>query len=328
VTGLKLRAFAWQNEEGSGANVQRAAGEGVIRRGRLRLLLIAVPAVLICLSVAGWFSVRNSTLVAVEQVKVVGLAGHYDKNARDAVVAEARSMTTMNFDSQKVREAASQFVDVAGVEVQTHFPHGATIRLAVRRPVLVARVAGRTVTLSQSGEVMTPARSVAGLPRIDSAGTISDGRVSGGHALEAARLLGAAPDVLLRKVATVDWGRLGIVVTLTNGPRLYFGDASSAARKWKDAATVLAAPASRGAAYLDLRVPGRVALGGLGGAPPPAASGATVEGASAVPTEQAPVQSSEPSSSQQTAGEAAPTPAPAPAPTQPPGSVGGAAPGT
>lgn len=305
--------------------MRRAGGENIIR-GRLRLLLAAALACLLCLAAATWLLVRNSSLVAVEEVRVVGLSGHYDKNARAAVVEEARAMTTMNFDEQRVREAASQFVDVAGVEVETHLPHRATIRLTVRRPVVVARVSGRTVTLSQSGEVMTPARTTVGLPKIDVPGTIVDGRVSGGRAGEAAHLLGAAPDVLLRRVSSVTWGRLGIVVALRNGPRLYFGDARSAGRKWDGAAAVLAAAASRGAAYLDLRVPGRVALGGLGGAPAPAPTGAAEDPATEPAPAQAPAPAPAPAAEPQTTGEA-PPPAPSPTAPQQTGSAGGAAPG-
>ena len=53
--------------------------------------------VLIAVLAGSWLLVRNSSLVAVRDVKVVGLSGYYDKQARSAVVAEAMQMTTMNF---------------------------------------------------------------------------------------------------------------------------------------------------------------------------------------------------------------------------------------
>jgi hypothetical protein len=133
--------------------------------------------------------------------------------------------------------------------------------------VLVARLNGRTVTLSQTGEVIAAPQSIAGLPHIEASGSIDGNRVTGGKALEAATLLGAAPDVLLRKVDKVRWGRFGMVVSLEKGPDLYFGDGTAARKKWRDVAAVLASPKSQGAAYLDLRIPGRPAVGGLGGAP-------------------------------------------------------------
>ncbi|MGH2958090.1 MAG: hypothetical protein ACRDKE_00680 [Solirubrobacterales bacterium] len=229
---------------------------------------LLISLLILAAIVAGSFMlVRDSSLVQVQEVKVVGLSGHYDKQARSAVVSEAMQMTTMNFDAERVQEAAAGFVDVAGVTVETDFPHGATIYLDVRRPVLVARLNGRTVTLSQEGEVITTATSVAGLPKIEASGEIVNNRVSGGKALAAARLLGAAPDVLMRKVNAIKWGKFGIVVSMAKGPDLYFGTSEDAKLKWRDAATVLASGAASGASYLDLRVPGRPAVGGLGAAP-------------------------------------------------------------
>ena len=59
-------------------------------------------------------------------------------------------------------------------------------------------------------------------------------------------------------------GPRGLIVDLRDGPELVFGSGSDAARKWAAAVRVLADPSSAGAIYLDLRVPERVAAGGLG----------------------------------------------------------------
>ncbi|MFT4048649.1 MAG: cell division protein FtsQ/DivIB [Solirubrobacterales bacterium] len=261
---------------------------GVPSRRPSRIGLLAALLVLAVVLAGAWLLVRNSSLVAVQQVKIVGLSGYYDKDARAAVVDEAMQMTTMNFDDARVEQAAAQFVDVAGVHVETDFPHGATIRFDVRRPVLIARINGRAVTLSQAGEIINPTHAVAGLPKIETVGRIADDHVVSGRALQAVKVLGAAPDVLLRKVDKIDWGKLGIVVSLRGGPDLYFGTEDDAAAKWRDAATVLASEQSRGAAYLDLRVPGRTAVGGLGGAPLPEATNvstdSTTDGAAATTT--------------------------------------------
>lgn len=291
--------------------------------------VVIAALVLAAVIIGSFLLVRNSPLVAVNEVKIVGLSGYYERDARAAVVAEATQMTTMNFDAARVQEAASEFVDVAGVRVETDFPHGATIHVDVRRPVLVARLNGRTVTLSQSGEVIESPKSIAGLPQIEASSPLVGNRVTGGKALEAATVLGAAPDVLLRKVDTVRWGRLGIVVALEKGPDLYFGDAEDARRKWRDAAAVLASTQARGAAYLDLRIVGRPAVGGLGGAPKAEATeissmhGATTTAAptaAAAPTQvpatqpQAPVVT-QPQQAPATQAPAAPAPAPAPVQT-------------
>lgn len=298
---------------------------------RMRIVLATV--ILLLVIAGSWLLVRNSSLVAVQQVKVVGLSGYYEKDARSAVVSEAMQMTTMNFDSAKIEEAAAQFVDVAGVHVETDFPHGAVIRVDVRRPVVVARLNGRTVTLSQTGEVIAAPQSIAGLPHIEASGSVTGNRVTGGKALEAATLLGAAPDVLLRKVDKVRWGKFGIVVELEKGVDLYFGDGADARRKWRDVAAVLASSSSRGAAYIDLRVAGRPAIGGLGGAPlaKSTAVSADATGAdAATATDSTATDTATPTSSapQQAAPTQTQTGAQAPAQTQQqtPASAGGAGP--
>ena len=48
-----------------------------------------------------------------------------------------------------------------------------------------------------------------------------------------------------------------------NGPELVFGDGEQREQKWAAAARVLAEISAQGATYLDLRIPGRVAAGGL-----------------------------------------------------------------
>ncbi|MBI2691802.1 MAG: hypothetical protein HYX29_07665 [Solirubrobacterales bacterium] len=303
-----------------------------LRKPSRRTLLVSI-LILGAIVAAGFMLVRNSSLVEVREVKVVGLSGYYDKQARSAVVAEAMQMTTMNFSAERVQEAAAGFVDVAGVSVETDFPHGATIYVDVRKPVLVARLNGRTVTLSQEGEVISTARSVAGLPKVEASGTVVNNRVTGGRALSAARLLGAAPDVLLRQVDEIKWGRFGIVVSMAKGTDLYFGTSADAKLKWRDAATVLASDAATGASYLDLRVPGRPAIGGLGAAPStitgqPIVKAPTDDAEAIVPSAgatapEAPVQTPVPTT--QTAPQPQ-APAAIPTPQAPAGSAGGAAP--
>jgi cell division protein FtsQ len=55
-----------------------------------------------------------------------------------------------------------------------------------------------------------------------------------------------------------------MMLALRDGPDLIFGTRDDARRKWLAAARVLADQRAAGATYLDVRVPGRVAAGGLG----------------------------------------------------------------
>jgi cell division septal protein FtsQ len=216
---------------------------------------------------AGLFMlVRNTPLVEVREVAVTGLSEDYDESTRSAVIDEARNMTTLNFSVDRIKEAAAEFADVSSVEVTRHIPHGVSIDVQIRRPVLLARVSGKTVLLAQTGEVMDVRYAAPGLPKLDVTGRVVDGRLAGGKGLSAVKVLGAAPQALMAKVKNIRFGKLGVVVGMDGGLDLYFGSAKGATRKWQDAATVLASGKASGAAYLDLRVPGRVAIGGLGGA--------------------------------------------------------------
>ena len=50
---------------------------------------------------------------------------------------------------------------------------------------------------------------------------------------------------------------------LRDGPELIFGEATRVRAKWVAATRVLADPDSQGATYIDVRLPGRPAAGGL-----------------------------------------------------------------
>lgn len=238
------------------------------RRGRPQSWKLALVALLaIAVAIGSWALLRNSSFVKVEQVRVVGLGGHYDEPAREALVNELKRMTTMNVDEASLRSVLANYVDINDLRVETDFPHAATVYVDVRRAVVVAKINGRTVALSAEGEIIEGARGLSLLPRIDVGGTISGARVTDGKAVGAARVLGAAPDVFLRKVDAVEWGGRGLTITLDKGLVLYFGTSADAREKWRDVSTVLASGKADGATYLDLRAPGRPSIGGLGASP-------------------------------------------------------------
>ncbi|MFY9265542.1 MAG: cell division protein FtsQ/DivIB, partial [Solirubrobacterales bacterium] len=238
-------------------------------RGRRpgRGVIFAIVATLLVLASASLLLIRDSSLVAVEEVRVVGLSGYYDRAARRALVAEAKTMTTINVDDGELAATAGEFVDVAGVRVESDLPHGLTIYVDVRRAVAAAKVGGRVVMLTGSGLILDQARRSADLPVLDIPGPVAGGRVTDARSRGALVLLGAAPDLLLRRVESVGRGRDGIVLTLDKGVKLIFGTSADAAAKWAAASAVLADRSAKGVEYIDLRVPERPAIGGLGAAP-------------------------------------------------------------
>ena len=131
---------------------------------------------------------------------------------------------------------------------------------------------------------------------------------------------------------------------MRDGPELIFGDATRARAKWIAATRVLADPEAEGASYIDVRLPGRPAAGGLPAgtvapvapagmadtAPPAGTTGvdpATEQLAPTVPNgDPATAEPNAPATAQPTAPAPAPQSAePAPAPTDSTG-AGGASP--
>jgi cell division protein FtsQ len=151
--------------------------------------------------------------------------------------------------------------------VQTDFPHKLSIEVLEHRPVAALDVDGRRVPVSGGGIVLTGVQADRDLPSIRRDTTPADGRVTDRRTRDALAVAAAAPEPLLRRSDRLYWGEDGLTLDLRDGPPLVFGTPDDAGSKWTAAARVLAEPSAAGATYLDLRVTGRVAAGGLGPVP-------------------------------------------------------------
>lgn len=205
---------------------------------------------------------RDSSLVAVSHVTVVGASGPDAGPIRAALTTAARDMTTMDVHVGELRTAVARYPLVKDVEVRTHFPHGLTIVVHERLPVGSVLADGRHVPVAADGTLL---RSIAvpNLPIVPVAAPPGGDRLSDRRALGAVAVLAAAPAVLRARITRVFVGPHGLTAQLRDGPSLYFGPARRLTAKWVAAARVLADVTSRGAAYIDLRVPERPAASGL-----------------------------------------------------------------
>jgi cell division protein FtsQ len=248
------------------------AGRRTARRGlalpslsarmRRRLLLL----VALCLLVAGsyQFWLRESALVAVEDVQVVGLTTKDAKRVRGALEIAARSMTTLHVRHERLDQAIAPYPVVRALDVSADFPHGLRIRVIEHHPAALADLGDREVAVARDGTLLTGLPVEGRLPRIEAQGAVEGERLSGRAALAAARVAGAAPSPLRRRLEAVGTRRDdGLVVKLLEGPELIFGAAAGVEAKWIAAARVLADPDAKGATYVDVRLPGRPAAGGL-----------------------------------------------------------------
>ena len=229
---------------------------------RGRLILVAIVAGALAITYFAWF--RHSSFVAVEHVKVEGVSTPDRDRITAALTDSAEGMTTLDVDTNRLASAVSGFPNVASVTADPSFPHGLTVHVTERAPVLVVSAGHHRRTPVAADGSLLPGVEVDGstLPvlRVDDAP--ASGRLQG-EALDEARAMGTAPPSLRPLVEGAATSRdYGIVVTLHPGIDLRFGPASRSEAKWAAAAAVLADPKVTSLEYVDVRVPSRPAIGG------------------------------------------------------------------
>jgi cell division protein FtsQ len=259
------------------------------RSGTRRLLRRLVPGprllvalvVLALLAGGGWLWLRDSSLVGVRRVQIVGLTGPDAARIRTALRAAALNMSTLHVRLDALRSAVEPFPVVKSIRAYAHPPHALRIEVVEQVPVARADFGGRSVPIAPDGTVLPASLGTAGLPALPGSGNPGAGRLTSPSVLRAVALLAAAPPDLRARVGRVTFSRAhGLVVLLRHRAALYFGGAVRLAAKWAAAAAVLADRDSSGARYIDLRIPERPAAGGL---VPAAVATAPTPGASPVP---------------------------------------------
>ena len=215
------------------------------------------------LATGGWLWLRDSSLVAVTAVRVSGATTSDEARIRSALDSAARDMTTLHVREEVLLDVVSRFPSVAGLEVEKDFPHRLSIRVLEHRPVAALDVNGNLTPVSGGGIVLTGVEADDDLPTIRRE-QLPGRRVEDPRTRAALAIAAEAPHRLLSRGERLWWGPEGLTMELRDGPPLVFGTRDDAAAKWAAAARVLAEPSAAGATYLDLRVPGRVAAGGLG----------------------------------------------------------------
>ena len=247
------------------------------RRGRIRVLrrravvigLLAVAALALYML---WF--RNSSLVAVKTVRIEGTGTEpIEKRLDKALRKTGLEMTTLHVREAALADAARPFPLVEAVSADPSFPSTLTIKVTERRPVALIGDGSDAVAVAGDGTIL---RGVAAehlhLPRLPLSSPPKRERLDGSMLVQA-EVLGAAPGALLRQVEDSFSADAGAGVTLNGGVQLIFGDATHAGPKWRAAAAVLSDPELGPLDYVDLTVPGRPAVGGVGHSPPPLGSG-------------------------------------------------------
>jgi cell division protein FtsQ len=223
------------------------------------VLVVAVFALLLILAYMIWL--RNSSLVAVNQVEVEGVTADRER-VTAALVEAGDGMTTLHIRDDELRDAVAGFPTVASVSADADLPHGLTITVTERPPVATAKVDGAQVAVSEDGYLLRGLGfDPKELPSLDP-GSVSGPRL-GTEGSSQAAILGAAPEEIRDRLQSATWDvdRGGVVVDLDGAPELRFGDGEGAEDKWKAVAAVLSDPELGSSSYVDVSVPERPVSG-------------------------------------------------------------------
>ena len=208
-----------------------------------------------------WF--RDSSFVAIDEVEVTGLSSRDAPRVRAALESAARDMTTLHLSRERLQAAVSPWPVVHDLRVVTDFPNAVRIEAVERQPVALVGSAGDRVPVAADGTVLRGLRGTPSLPAVDLRGRPGGDRLGAGATLTLVEVAGAAPPSLLARQKVVRRGERGLVVEMRRGPDVVFGSPSRLRAKWAAATAVLADRTSRGAAYVDVRLPDRPVAGGL-----------------------------------------------------------------
>ncbi len=226
-----------------------------LRRPPRTLAFLALG--LVALAALYHFYIRDSAIVGVSHVKVEGI----DRTAPGAsrlqaqLEEAAKSMTTLHVRPEVLEQAVAGNPLVESVSAKASFPHSMTVTIVERHPAGILGDGSDAVVMASDGVKLTG---------ID-AGALKLPSISPEHAKDVAKVLGAAPHGFVRYTESGNYSADdGIVVELTNGIDLLFGNSDQAAEKWKSAASVLADPDLTALDYVDLTAPTRPAVGGTG----------------------------------------------------------------
>ena len=176
-----------------------------------------------------WF--RHSSFVAVENVKVEGVSSTDRAPVTAALTDAAKGMSTLDLDASKLASAVSGFPTVASVTADASFPHGLTVHVTERTPVLAASDGDHQVAVAADGSLL-PGVEVTGnhLPVLEVDQLPPSGRLGRGRSTmrtRSRRRPRALAPLIDGVSSTHDYG---VVITLHGGIALRFGSASKSTR--------------------------------------------------------------------------------------------------
>jgi cell division protein FtsQ len=231
------------------------------RRVGVRVRLLVAAVAMLALLGGAWLWMRDSSLVAVRDVRITGVTGPDAARIRSVLTLAARNMTTLDVHVGQLRTAVAPYPVVKDLRISTQFPHGMRIRVIEDLPVGALVSGGRSVAASGDGTLLHDVAS-GSLPAIPVSSLPGGSEVTDPTTLEALALLADTPRRMAARIGQVTHVPAhGLTVELRSGPSIYFGDDSDLDAKWVAATEVLADPSSAGATYIDVTDPARPVAG-------------------------------------------------------------------
>jgi cell division protein FtsQ len=222
---------------------------------------VAIAVLALATVGGGWLWVRDSPLVAANDLTITGLTGPDAPAIRHALTDATSDMTTLHVRLDALRTAVAPYPAVKGIRVQTHFPHEMQITVIEHHAVAAIQIDGARVPVAADGTLLRGRPAGARLITLDVPSANGGGHLTSRRGREAVAVMGAAPGAMRGYVESIQYGPDGMRVQLRHGPLLEFGDATRAKAKWIAAARVLGDPRAAGASYLDVRIPERPVAG-------------------------------------------------------------------
>jgi cell division protein FtsQ len=214
--------------------------------------------------IGGWFWVRDSSVAAVNTVRIAGITGPEAPDVRKALDQAAREMTTLHVDEQRLRRAVAVYPQVKDLEVEAKPLHELRITVVERQPVALLSAGGQRIPVAGDGTLLRGRVSSAHLPAIAADALPAGPTVTDPQQLRLLEVLAGAPEAMRRHVDRLAVARTQLVAVLRGAaPEIVLGDWSRPHAKWVAAARVLSDGSSQGASYIDVRLPERPAAGGF-----------------------------------------------------------------
>jgi len=224
---------------------------------------LVIPPLAVALLIAGGLWLRDSPVVSVSHVEIVGARGPDAARVRGALAAAAKHMTTLHVRRDVLLAAVRSYPTVRDVRTDRDLLHGLRITVIGRPAVAALTVGAERLPVAADGTLLRGSPVPGDVPLVKLAMPPAGKRLRDPRGDRVLATIAAAPAAMRAHVARAYLGRQGLEAALRNGPSVILGDGRRLRAKWVAAARVLGDPGARGARYVDVRVPERAVAGGL-----------------------------------------------------------------